>query len=146
MDANIRRYAWPVLMMAAIFLSACSGEEVGPSKDKVKLDLQDWLNARVRYTNLVHIDDVKINKRVVLAEDRVNFDLTVTISVDEKAVDRAIEAFWERQRIIRSYQDPPDKAQLMALDGGQDRLDVRYTLSAGGLWQLSGITTSASRK
>lgn len=141
MDANIRRSVWAFLIVMTILLTACSNEEVGPSKEKVKLDLQEWLNARVRYTNLLYIDDVKINKRDVLAEDRVNFELTVVISVDEGAVDQAIEAFWARQRIIRSYQDPPDKAQLMALNGEKNRLNVRYDLNANGLWLLSSVAT-----
>lgn len=141
MDANIRRSVWAFLIVMTILLTACSNEEVGPSKEKVKLDLQEWLDTQLRSNHLVSIDALKIDNRNVLAEDRVNFELEIMTSVDEEAVDQAIDAFFARERLAPTYRSPPNKDLLMSLDGAEEPLDVRYVLQAGGVWRLSQVAT-----
>ncbi len=141
MDATIRRTIWAFLVVMTILLAACGNEKAGPSKEKVKLDLQEWLNTQLRSNHLVSVDTLKIDSRNAITEDRVNFELAITISVDEEAVAQEIDAFFVRERLNPTYRSPPNKDLLMSLDGAEERLNVGYTLQAGGVWRLSQVAT-----
>ncbi|WP_193092870.1 hypothetical protein [Halomonas colorata] len=141
MDATIRQSVWAFFIVMTILLAACGNEEVGPSKEKVKLDLQEWLDTQLRSNHLVSIDTLTIDNRNALSEDLVNFELTITTSIDEEAVDQAIDAFLAREQFSPTYHSPPNKDLLMSLDEAEERLIVRYTLQAGSVWLLAQVAT-----
>ncbi|WP_110689427.1 hypothetical protein [Salinicola endophyticus] len=138
MNLTIRKTIW--LMLAVIFsvlIVACGGEDTRPSEDKVKLDLQDRLDAN--FKGLVHLEKLDITKRDVLAEDRVNLGITMTLTVNESEVDQAIQQYWARQQIMRSYNSPPNKERLMAMNKKQEKATIQYRKQAGNVWALSGL-------
>ena len=140
MDAIKTRVVWvSLIFLLTILLSACSKEEIGPSEAKIKLDIEEVFSRQVGIENLVQVSNLKVDKRNVLSEDRINFELNVGYQVDEKVVDRTIEEFWNRQRMTGSFQSPPNKDGLMLLNGVQERIQVLYVLQPGGVWRLSKI-------
>ena len=85
------------------------------------------------------MENFNIGHREAPAEDRVNLEVTVKYSVDEAQVDQAIEAFHARQRIVRSYNNPPNKTQLMMLNGKEEHATIQYRQQAGNVWTMDGV-------
>ncbi len=119
------------IAFAVLAVAGCGSAEVGPSADKVRLDLLERINAA--YHGLLETDHFTVNDRRVLSEDRVKFHVIVSYKVDPQ---RARQAQRDN-KIFGGTGDVLRKARRN--EGHDEEATLLYKQSAQGIWELARI-------
>lgn len=116
-----------LLIAAAVLSLAACGADVGPSADKVRLDLQDRVD-RV-HNSLLESALFRIDDRTMPAEDRVRFHITFSYTVNKKRAQRLEKNGYSTWKINRAKR----------LAGLTKQATVFYRLKPGRVWKLTRI-------
>tara|TARA_B100000929_G_scaffold239618_2_gene196708 strand:- start:114 stop:533 length:420 start_codon:yes stop_codon:yes gene_type:complete len=125
------RTAMMAMLIAGIALLAGCGSDVGPSVDKVRLDLLDRMNQM--YGGLLETHDFEIDERQVLSEDRVKFHIVASFKLDP-----------ERAQQVRSSHSKTIRQQFAlrkagTLQGKDERATLIYKRTGQGAWQIYNV-------
>lgn len=129
-----------VILLVLVGVTAC-GERVGPSDEKVKLDIEETMLRRMAFFGhgVAEIDTVVINRREVLAEDRVKFHVTLSLKANEEAVREYVQI---RSGYPRGALAPPPDAEreithmITTINGKPpEQFSRLYRLKSNCLWE-----------
>ena len=122
------------VLLVALLLSACGSEPIGPSDNKVRLDLQDKLN--VLAGGLASLDEFEVVDRDELSEDRVKFHIVMTFKSNQPAIDEFIVKQNNSARMFGTIGGPNMRLVKIAqqLDGVSEKATWVYQMNANGVW------------
>ena len=127
-----------LLLLGALLPAACDSTVIDPSDAKVRLDQADRLRQNTQ--GLADFSRFTIDKREILAEDRVKFHVTMTFKADKARIDqyladrRQSQSMWGTD--FRSARRLPSTA-AQQIDGLTQQVVISYRLNKHGPWEFT---------
>jgi hypothetical protein len=129
----LRHFVFPLLLTVA----AC-GSSVGPSDDKIRLDLEEFIKEQTR--GLVAVTRLDL-KRKVLAEDRVQVQMTASYKMNQEEFQKASKAIQVLKAnafgAAGAFELGGAMEKARRLDGQTEEFTVMYRLAGNGLWKIT---------
>ena len=122
------------VLIITIVLASCSREPIGPSDEKVRLDMDEKIGKLSK--GLVDVAEFEINSREVLPEDRVKFHITVKLKKNEEK----IAHFKKRSYKMFGPSHGPNRKHVRTaweMDNKTELATWQYESDKSGVWLLS---------
>src|SRR6185369_9117740 len=129
---------WLAGLCIWVLVAACS--PVGPSNEKIRLDLEDLIKQQTR--GIAAVANLEM-KRKVLSEDRVKVQMTASYKTDQEELRKASIAVQTlRTRPfggMGAFELGKAVDTARQLDGKTEKFTFVYRLEGNGVWKIAQI-------